>query len=426
MATLVSPGVSISVSDESFYASAGAGTVPLIIVATAQDKSSPDGSGTAAFTSKANAGKLQLITSQRELLQQFGNPLFYKSGSNQLHGYDLNEYGLLAAHSFLGLANRAYVLRADVDLGQLSASSSAPSGAIADGSYWLDTANSVYGLREYDGSDWVKKDVSVVDAININSSTGGPKRAFGLNGDFAVVANTSAGGTAANVKYYEKFSDDWYLIGSTSWNSATSSDFQWASHTTVPALKSDGVSSLAAGDIFIQTSTPNQGADYKVKLYSSSTKAFSTVSAPFYANTDAAYAAIGTANVSVGNLVGLFDNVDPEEGTVVLKRHNGNSTVVATGSAISNLDVSGNSSFDIVYGGTTVVVTLAGTISGTPATSTAEDAVFDINAALSGASISEVSASLGSDNNVVLTSSTGRDIVLQSNHADFGPFSGQI
>ena len=51
MATLVSPGVSISVSDESFYASAGAGTVPLLVIATAQDKSSPDGSGTAAFTS---------------------------------------------------------------------------------------------------------------------------------------------------------------------------------------------------------------------------------------------------------------------------------------------------------------------------------------------------------------------------------------
>ena len=203
MATLVSPGVSISVSDESFYASAGAGTVPLLVIATAQDKSSPDGSGTAAFTSKANAGKLQLITSQRELLQQFGNPLFYKSGSNQLHGYDLNEYGLLAAHSFLGLANRAYILRADIDLGQLSASSNAPSGAIANGSYWLDLTSSVFGLREYSGSAWVKKDVSVVDAINIDSSTGGPKRAFGLNGDYAVMANTNAGGTAANVKYYE-------------------------------------------------------------------------------------------------------------------------------------------------------------------------------------------------------------------------------
>jgi len=69
MAELVSPGVSISVSDESFYASAGSGTVPLIIIATAQDKSSPDGSGTASFTKKAEAGKLKLITSQRELLQ---------------------------------------------------------------------------------------------------------------------------------------------------------------------------------------------------------------------------------------------------------------------------------------------------------------------------------------------------------------------
>ena len=35
MATLVSPGVSISVSDESFYAAAGAGSVPLIVIASA-------------------------------------------------------------------------------------------------------------------------------------------------------------------------------------------------------------------------------------------------------------------------------------------------------------------------------------------------------------------------------------------------------
>jgi hypothetical protein len=132
MATLVSPGVSISVTDESFYASAGTGTVPLIIVATAQDKSTPDGTGTASNTTKATAGKLKLITSQRELLQTFGNPLFHSSGSVALNGYDLNEYGLLAAHSFLGLANRAYVLRADIDLGELKASSTAPTGAIAD------------------------------------------------------------------------------------------------------------------------------------------------------------------------------------------------------------------------------------------------------------------------------------------------------
>ena len=34
MATLVSPGVDISVSDESFYSPGGPGTVPLIVIAT--------------------------------------------------------------------------------------------------------------------------------------------------------------------------------------------------------------------------------------------------------------------------------------------------------------------------------------------------------------------------------------------------------
>jgi len=421
MATLVSPGVSISVSDESFYAAAGTGTVPLIIIATAQDKKTPDGLGTASNTTKANAGKLKLITSQRELLQTFGNPNFYSSGSVALNGYDLNEYGLLAAHSFLGLANRAYVLRADLDLGDLTAKSVAPTGAITDGTYWLDTASSLYGLREWSGTAWVKKSVTVADASQIDSGTAGPKRSFGLNGDYAVVANTAAGGTATDVKYYEKFSDNWYQIGTSSWDSATSSDFQFASHTTVPALQSDGVTALSTGDVFIQTTTPNTGASLSVKSYSASTKTFSTVSAPLYASTDAAYTSIGMANVAVGNLVGVTGGTEAE---VELKRHNGSTTVTATSTAVSALDVSGNSSFDIVYNGTTVVVTLAGTISGNAAASTADDAIFDINAALAAGSVTEVVASEGTTaNTIVLTSSTGRDIKLQSNHADFGPSS---
>ena len=57
MATLVSPGVSITVSDESFYSPAGSGTVPLIVIATAQDKKGPDGSSTAGYTVQAKANK---------------------------------------------------------------------------------------------------------------------------------------------------------------------------------------------------------------------------------------------------------------------------------------------------------------------------------------------------------------------------------
>ena len=129
MATLVSPGVSVTTVDESFYAPAGAGSVPLIVIATKQDKSSPDGSGTAAYTTSAKADKLYLITSQRELLQNYGNPVFKSSGGTPLHGDELNEYGLLSAYSFLGIANRAYVLRANVDLGALESSSTAPTNA---------------------------------------------------------------------------------------------------------------------------------------------------------------------------------------------------------------------------------------------------------------------------------------------------------
>jgi hypothetical protein len=422
MAELVSPGVSISVSDESFYAAAGAGTVPLLIIATAQDKTGPDGTSTAAFTTKANAGKLKLMTSQRELLQQFGNPSFYSSGSNQLNGYDLNEYGLLAAHSFLGLANRAYVLRADIDLGELAASSKAPTGAIADGSYWFDTASSTFGLREWSGTAWVKKDVSVVDSTSINSGTGGPSQAFGQNGDYAVVANTAAGGTATQFKYYEKYSNDWYQVGTTSWGSATSSDFQFSTHLSVPSLRSDNTTALSTGDVFIQTSTPNTGASLSTKLYSSSSKTFSAVATTIYASTDAALTAVGTANVKVGDLIAIHGGTEAEYD---LKRHNGDTSLVATGSAAfgSGVDVSGNSSFDIVYNGATTVVTLAGTISTTPATSTAEDAVYDINAALGAASVTEVLASIGDNNNIILTSSKGRDIKVQSNHADFGPSS---
>jgi len=420
MAELVSPGVSISVSDESFYASAGAGTVPLIIIATAQDKSSPDGTGTASLTTKAEAGKLKLITSQRELLQNFGNPLFYSSGSNALNGYDLNEYGLLAAHSFLGLANRAYVVRADIDLGDLEASSKAPTGAIADGSYWFDTASSSFGLRERKSGAWVKKSVKVADSSDINSATGGPKRAFGLNGDYAVVANTAAGGTASSVKYYEKFSDDWYEIGSSSWESATSSDFQFASHLSVPTLQSDGVSALTDGDVFIQRTTPNTGASLSVKLYSGSSKTFSAVSSPIYASTDAAYTDIGLANVSVGDIIAVHGDTAELE----LKRHNGTSTVVGTGSDISaGVDITGNANIQIVYNGTTVNVALSNTISGNASASTAEDAVFDINSGLAGAGVTEVVASEGDDNNIILTSSSGRDIAVNSLHSDFGPSS---
>ena len=116
MPQLVSPGVSVTVSDESFFAGAGQGTIPLIIFATQQNKPNTDDSDPfltstiAPGTVPEEAGKLRLITSQRELIQTYGDPIFAQEAGTPLHGNELNEYGLHAALQYLGIADRALLL----------------------------------------------------------------------------------------------------------------------------------------------------------------------------------------------------------------------------------------------------------------------------------------------------------------------------
>ena len=147
MANLTSPGVEVSVINESFYVPSDAGTTPLFIVASSQDKQNGAGDGTAVGTTTANANTAYLISSQRELTETFGDPKFYTDASgNSLNGYELNEYGLQAAYSFLGVANRAFVLRANVNTAELVGSASRPTARPDDGTYWFDLASSSYGL----------------------------------------------------------------------------------------------------------------------------------------------------------------------------------------------------------------------------------------------------------------------------------------
>ena len=101
---LVSPGVEVSVVDESQYLPAASNSIPYLLIATAQNKVSGTGTGVATATTAANANKVQLVTSQRELATLYGNPFFYSTtAGTPLNGYELNEYGLLAAHSVLGV-----------------------------------------------------------------------------------------------------------------------------------------------------------------------------------------------------------------------------------------------------------------------------------------------------------------------------------
>ena len=218
MATLQSPGVQVNIINESFYTPAAPGTVPLIFVASAQDKKNPSGT-TAVGTTAANAGKVYLVTSQRDLTDTFGTPQFYTDASgNPIHGGELNEYGLQAAYSLLGVSSAAYVVRAPIDLSQLSAASSTPAGAVADGTYWADTADSLYGIFEWNKTKGIftNKTPLVIDdsnasvAFDTNNMT--PKSSFGLIGQYCVVLNQIA---ASEVHIFYKNTDaNWVEVGS--------------------------------------------------------------------------------------------------------------------------------------------------------------------------------------------------------------------
>ena len=144
MATLVSPGVSVQIVDESQNVAATQGTLPLLVVATAANKTDASGSRIAAGTLPANAGVAFLVSSQRELVETFGQPYFYEVGGSVVQGAETSEYGLLAAYQYLGVANNAYVIRADVDLAQLEATTVEPAGAIVDGTYWHNVNKSIF------------------------------------------------------------------------------------------------------------------------------------------------------------------------------------------------------------------------------------------------------------------------------------------
>lgn len=115
MAQLISPGVSVTVTDSSFYIPAAAPTVPLIFMASRANKMQPDGVTLAAGTTES--GVIRTVTSVGQSLQLYGTPYFWEDSSgNPLHGDARNEYGLFALNQFLGIGNVAYVVRANVDL----------------------------------------------------------------------------------------------------------------------------------------------------------------------------------------------------------------------------------------------------------------------------------------------------------------------
>ena len=211
MATLNSPGISVTVDDRSFYVSNAPGTVPLIIVASAENKTNGAGTGTAVGTQSANAGKVYLLTSQKDLSDTFGTPYFQTDAQNNpIHASEVSEYGLQAAYSLLGVSNRAYVARADINLDELKETANIPAGEAENETVWFDTAETNLGVFEWQGGTalsggqkFVVKDVAVITDPLLVTDFGAedytPASSFGAVGTYALVSVTGL-----NTLYYKK------------------------------------------------------------------------------------------------------------------------------------------------------------------------------------------------------------------------------
>ena len=433
---LLSPGAQITVTDESFSAGSGPGTVPLIFVATKQDKTTPDGTATAEGTTAATANNLYLISSQRELLQTFGNPDFNEVGGSAQNGYPLNEYGLLAAYSYLGLANRAYVIRADLDLTELEPVTTAPAGDPADDTYWVDLNNFTAGIFEWDGSDWVEKDVDTylntsdanLDGTNLPSGY--------ITGDIIAVWSASSDSAGSPFRGHVEYfvldaSADWQKLGA----AGAAPDFQWAPHTNVPAVNSTGAA-LSNGDVWLKTTTPNNGLSINLKRFDATLEQFVDLgTVPVYEDSYNYYSQTGVdaTSITADTVVGFVDNTDgartngdPEAGDyqqdgaqadILLRQHNGESSVSVTGGAYTPL-TNATPTIDITVGITTV------SVAGLSQTMTIDAFVAAVNSTALVTAEGIVASKSTDGTAVILTSTTGQDFSLDGSGTGAGTDAG--
>ena len=516
---LTSPGVEVSVIDESFYTPAEPGTVPIIFVATGENKLNGAGTGIAPGTQKANAGKPYLLTSQRDLVDTFGDPTFYTDANNNpIHGGEQNEYGLQAAYSYLGVSNRAYVVRADIDLTAISASSTPTTANPADGTYWLDTQVTKFGIFEWNGSaqsatnkvgqTFTNKTPTVItDATQTSgSSPYAPKQSVGAIGDYAVVAVSTIIRT-----WYKNTTGAWVEVGSANWKgswpsvtgtagtptftasntitigsaeglsvtvvlsgtslASTVSDINTAlgavgitaeaidnrlafkntgathsnivlgngtgtpltdagivagtyyppahqatAHTSVPEWKTADSASRPTGSVWVKTTTPNSGADWKTKVWNGSTELWDAVSTPIYTSNSAALAGLdktgGGANLTTLNvyaMANVTENATNLANFTLFKRNANGATTITSGVVDSNTFTSGTNDFTIsetVKGSATLSTPVTISFSATGATTDAELMAAAINTA----GLTNVTASVDSTNRVVVSHAIGGDI----------------
>ena len=326
MASLISPGVSVTIIDQSQYTPTAAGSIAYVLLATATNKQNPSGT-VATGTTMVNAGKLVTITSQRDLVNIFGNPYFeMDANGNPVQDSEVNEYGLLAAYSALGVTNTMYIQRANVDLAQLEGTSIRPTGTPADGTYWLDLTNTNWGIyvwTDEDGFTYTTPTIITdVDYLVGGTTSGAPLASFGSIGDYAVNATNSN-----NPIYFKGYNNSWSIVGSDSWKSQ------------VAAVRgtTSGVTISAGSKIIINGNTVNMTG-------TTISSAVTNINAAIIPGVSAALNSVGQIQLYVNNGTIIYSNAAGNaRGTIDTATSTQNTLAITVGSVLTgNLDVAAN------------------------------------------------------------------------------------
>lgn len=295
MATLVSPGSLTSVTDNTITAVAPTGTVPFILLATAQDKLTPS-NASATLTSAATAGELVLLSSQSDLLNSFGAPNFINVEGTPVNGSEMNEYGLMAAYSTLGVTNGTYVMRADIDLNALNGNIAPPSAPPPNGTYWFDSLSTQFGLFVWNAATQTFTNIlpsnasgsgQLIVVSDITQIEGGlPLASLGKPGDYALV--TAVSPIAVYAKVQTSSSDIfWQIVTKNVWE------------TSVPVAVGTVANPTVTGNLIINGSN--------VSITGSLTAIVSSINTANIAVTAAA----------INNRLNLFPTTDSEDTIVI-------------------------------------------------------------------------------------------------------------
>lgn len=247
---MTSASVTVTVDDQSIYSEPNPQTIPLYVIATRANKISSDGQATAPGTTESDT--LRLITSQRDLLLNYGNPVFVTSAGEPVHGDETNEYALLSAHSFLGRGSRAFILRAPIDLGALVPTEQEPVEPPPDGTYWIDSDAVVGGI--FVRAAGVFTPITDTNAFTVFQAA--PTGADGADGDWGFDYSTSDG----SMVY--KFGGIWKDASDT--NLAT--DFGAGTNMHVSPMTPTG-GTVADGDYWWKTVSSGGGVNLQTKRF---------------------------------------------------------------------------------------------------------------------------------------------------------------